>query len=182
MVDFAAMTAEMGTVFVGDCLERLRDLPDGSVNTCVTSPPYFGLRDYGADGQIGLEATPTEYVAKLVAVFREVRRVLRDDGTLWLNLGDSYAGSWGNQGRKESRGTQRPVNGGMIRNVHDGRYPSTESRTGSLRPVEIHREFMTAAARWIMALKLWSVLSARMAMRLNSLSLQKKFSMRWRQV
>lgn len=77
-------------ILVGDCLERLRDLPDGSVHTCVTSPPYFGLRDYGHDGQIGLEATPAEYVAKLVAVFREVRRVLRDDGTLWLNLGDSY--------------------------------------------------------------------------------------------
>lgn len=81
---------ENGRIIVGDCMGALRDLPDASVNTCVTSPPYFGLRDYGADGQIGLEATPVEYVAKLVAVFREVRRVLRDDGTLWLNLGDSY--------------------------------------------------------------------------------------------
>lgn len=78
---------------VGDCLESLRALPDGCVNTCVTSPPYFGLRDYGHDGQIGLEDTPDAYVAKLVEVFREVRRVLRDDGTLWLNLGDSYAGT-----------------------------------------------------------------------------------------
>jgi hypothetical protein len=60
------------------------------VATCVTSPPYFGLRDYGHDGQIGLEPTPDEFVAALVDVFREVRRVLRDDGTLWLNLGDSY--------------------------------------------------------------------------------------------
>jgi DNA modification methylase len=75
----------------GDCLERLRELPDRSVQTCVTSPPYFGLRDYGHDGQIGLEPTPDEYVQALVGVFREVRRVLRDDGTLWLNLGDSYA-------------------------------------------------------------------------------------------
>lgn len=65
-------------------------LADGTVQTCVTSPPYFGLRDYGVDGQIGLEQTPDAYVAQLVAVFREVRRVLRDDGTLWLNLGDSY--------------------------------------------------------------------------------------------
>jgi len=71
----------------------LKLLPDKSVNCCVTSPPYFGLRDYGVDGQIGLEQTPDEYVAKLVSVFREVKRVLRDDGTLWLNLGDSYAGS-----------------------------------------------------------------------------------------
>jgi DNA modification methylase len=70
-------------------------LADQSVQTCVTSPPYFGLRDYGNDGQIGLESTPDAYVAELVAVFREVRRVLKDDGTLWLNLGDSYARSAG---------------------------------------------------------------------------------------
>jgi DNA modification methylase len=69
----------------------LRALPEKSVNCCVTSPPYWGLRDYGCDDQIGLEKSPTEYVAELVAVFGEVRRVLRDDGTLWLNLGDSYA-------------------------------------------------------------------------------------------
>jgi DNA modification methylase len=77
----------------GDCLEALRNLPDASVQCCVTSPPYFGLRDYGHDGQIGLEETPDAYVAKLVTVFREVRRVLRDDGTCWLNLGDSYFSS-----------------------------------------------------------------------------------------
>jgi len=75
----------------GDCLSVLRDMPDGLVQTCVTSPPYFGLRDYGHAGQIGLEPTPDEFIAKLVTVFREVRRVLRDDGTLWLNLGSSYA-------------------------------------------------------------------------------------------
>jgi DNA modification methylase len=77
----------------GDCLETLRRMPDGIVQTCVTSPPYFGLRDYGHAGQIGLEPTPDEYVGKLVEVFGEVRRVMRDDGTLWLNLGDTYAGS-----------------------------------------------------------------------------------------
>jgi len=74
----------------GDALEVLRTLPDQSVHCCVTSPPYWGLRDYGVDGQLGLEKTPEEYVARLVEIFREVRRVLRDDGTLWLNLGDSY--------------------------------------------------------------------------------------------
>ena len=78
-------------IFTGDCLQVLSLLPSGSVNTCVTSPPYFGLRDYGVDGQIGLEDTPDAFVGRLVEVFREVRRVLRDDGTLWLNLGDSYA-------------------------------------------------------------------------------------------
>lgn len=74
----------------GDCVSVLSTLPAGLVDCCVTSPPYFGLRDYGVEGQIGLEPTPGQFVEKLVAVFREVRRVLRDDGTLWLNLGDSY--------------------------------------------------------------------------------------------
>ena len=75
----------------GDVIDGLRTLPDASVHCCVTSPPYWGLRDYGHDGQIGLEPTPEAYVARMVEVFREVRRVLREDGTLWLNLGDSYA-------------------------------------------------------------------------------------------
>lgn len=79
------------TIHNGDCLEVLRTLPDESVHCCVTSPPYWGLRDYGHDGQIGLEEAPEAYVSRLVEVFREVRRVLRSDGTLWLNLGDSYA-------------------------------------------------------------------------------------------
>jgi DNA modification methylase len=81
----------------GDCRDVLRSMPDQSVHCCVTSPPYFGLRDYGVDGQIGLEETPDAFVAEMVALFREVRRVLRDDGTLWLNLGDSYANDtkWG---------------------------------------------------------------------------------------
>lgn len=81
------------TLYLGDCIESMQNMPEKSVHTCVTSPPYFGLRDYGHDGQIGLEPTPDEYVERLVEVFREVRRVLRDDGTLWLNLGDSYSSS-----------------------------------------------------------------------------------------
>ena len=84
-------TLNGGTIMVGDCRESLRTLPDQSVHCVVTSPPYFGLRDYGVGGQLGLEPTPAEFVAAMVEVFREVRRVLRDDGTLWLNLGDSYA-------------------------------------------------------------------------------------------
>src|SRR5262245_22481963 len=75
----------------GDCRNVLRTLPDASVHCVVTSPPYWGLRDYGVAGQIGLEPSLGEYVDEMVAVFREVRRVLRKDGTLWLNLGDSYA-------------------------------------------------------------------------------------------
>lgn len=83
----------MFKLLVGDAIEQLKTLPDKSINTCVTSPPYYGLRDYGVNGQIGLEETPEKYIEKLVDVFREVRRVLKDDGTLWLNIGDSYAGT-----------------------------------------------------------------------------------------
>ncbi|QJQ21437.1 site-specific DNA-methyltransferase [Pseudomonas sp. SK] len=87
-------------ILVGDCIEMMRTLPDQSAHTCITSPPYFGLRDYGVDGQIGLEASPREFIESMVAVFREVHRVLRDDGTLWVNLGDSYAsGGRGGGGR-----------------------------------------------------------------------------------
>ena len=83
------------TVLTGDALVQLKTLPDGCANTCVTSPPYYGLRDYGVDGQIGLEETPEQYISKLVEVFREVRRVLRDDGTCWVNIGDSYCNTNG---------------------------------------------------------------------------------------
>lgn len=81
-------------IHIGSALDVLKTMADKSVNCCVTSPPYWALRDYGVKGQLGLEPSPEEYVAKLVEIFREVRRVLRDDGTLWLNLGDSYAGSY----------------------------------------------------------------------------------------
>ena len=102
-------------ILVGDCIASMRTLPERSVQTCVTSPPYFGLRDYGHDGQIGLEPTPDAFVAKLVEVFREVRRVLADDGTLWLNLGDSYAAQRG--------GTHQPAEtlaGGKGGKTEDG--------------------------------------------------------------
>src|SRR5215472_14536133 len=92
-------------VHLGDVREILPQLPPESVDCVVTSPPYWGLRDYGCGEQLGLEPTPQEFVDNLVAVFREVRRVLKPTGTVWLNLGDSYAGSWGNQGRKDERGT-----------------------------------------------------------------------------
>lgn len=84
---------ELNKIYQGHCLEVLETMPSQSVNTVVTSPPYWGLRDYGVDGQIGLEGTLNDYVTNLVKVFREVKRILKDDGTLWLNLGDAYAGS-----------------------------------------------------------------------------------------
>src|SRR5262245_66693815 len=90
-------------IAVGDALEQLRLLPDGCVQCCVTSPPYFGLRDYGVAGQIGLEPTLDAYVAALVAVFREVKRVLHPSGTLWCNLGDGYANDPGNGRGGENR-------------------------------------------------------------------------------
>ena len=83
----------MGRIICGNSLDILKALDDASVDCCVTSPPYYALRDYGKEEQIGLEETPEEYIEKLVSVFREVRRVLKDDGTLWVNIGDSYNGS-----------------------------------------------------------------------------------------
>ena len=92
---------------VGDCCDVLQTLPSNHYHTCVTSPPYFNLRDYGMTDQIGLETTPDDYVAKLVSVFREVRRTLRDDGTLWLNLGDTY----NNRRRVRTTSHQPSLNG-----------------------------------------------------------------------
>ena len=92
------------TILIGDVIDCLRSLPDACVQCVVTSPPYWGLRDYGVEGQIGLEPTPEEHVEKMVEVFREVRRVLRDDGTLWLNYGDCYAATGKSGGGK--RGEQ----------------------------------------------------------------------------
>ena len=90
----------------GSCLDRLKDLEYQSINTCITSPPYWGLRDYGEGEQLGLEETPEEFVENLVQVFREVKRVLRDDGTVWLNLGDSYANTpTGNVGNSKKQKT-----------------------------------------------------------------------------
>jgi len=117
------------TLHQGHVLDVLLTLEPESVNCVVTSPPYYGLRDYGVEGQIGLEASPSEYVETMRAVFAEVRRVLRPDGVLWLNLGDSYAGSWGNQGHDPERDDLHVGVRGR------GALP-TGSRTGSRKPVE----------------------------------------------
>ena len=105
-------------ILEGDCRQTLKSLPDESVHCCVTSPPYFGLRDYGCEDQIGLEQTPDAFVEELVSVFREVKRVLRSDGTLWLNLGDSYAGSGkgpaGNLGAKHNERHLEHKHGGIV--------------------------------------------------------------------
>jgi DNA modification methylase len=115
-------------IFEGDCIESLKSMPDESVNCCVTSPPYFGLRCYGMDGQIGLEPTPDDYVERLVEVFREVKRVLRNDGTVWLNIGDSYASYRDGKAtpdttRGESKGTLVPK--GSAKNRMAGTFKGT---------------------------------------------------------
>ena len=97
------MTEELKTDIIinRDALFALRELPDESVNCCVTSPPYYALRDYGLDAQIGREDTPEEYIERLVAVFHELKRVLRSDGTFWLNIADTYCGSGMKAGCKQ---------------------------------------------------------------------------------
>jgi DNA modification methylase len=107
------------TIYEGDCIETMKQWDAGCVQTCITSPPYYGLRDYGHEGQIGLEETPEAFVAKMVEVFREVKRVLRDDGTLWLNLGDSYAGSGGagNQFGQLDKGLAKYKQGGKPKDI-----------------------------------------------------------------
>jgi len=114
-------------ILVGDVIEQLATLPDGCVHMCVTSPPYWGLRDYGVDGQLGLEKTPEEFIEKMVAVFAEVKRVLRDDGTLWLNMGDSY---W-NGGAEKRDGGHGFVDGGKLKlNAAKGSILQRKSTTG----------------------------------------------------
>jgi len=107
------LTDYLDKIICGDSLEVLSTLPDCSVNCCITSPPYWGLRDYGVEGQLGLESTPEEYVQKMVDLFREVRRVLRDDGILFLNLGDSYYGSGKGQTANGCNDPKQPKLHGM---------------------------------------------------------------------
>ena len=120
----------MSRVINGDALTELRTLPDESVDMCVTSPPYYGLRDYGVDGQIGLEETPDAYIQALTKVFHEVRRVLKPQGTLWLNIGDSYCNSNGyarasEQFQREGR-NDAPANDRDLTQLHDAGYKTKD--------------------------------------------------------
>lgn len=109
---------EINKIYNCNCMDGLKLLESNSINICITSPPYFGLRDYGVDGQFGLEQTPNEYVENMVQVFREVKRVLKNEGTLWLNIGDCYAGSMkgynGNGTWNIREGTKQSTNIGSI--------------------------------------------------------------------
>jgi len=125
---------ELNKIYTMDCLKGLKQLHDKSINCCVTSPPYWGLRDYGVEGQLGLEDTPEEYVENLVAIFREVKRVLRDDGTLWLNLGDTYAGS-GKAGNNPEY-QKRHIQFGKIE-IKERRGKPTPSKKIGLKPKDL---------------------------------------------
>ena len=137
-------TSDGATIYHGDCRDVLRQLPDAYVQTCVTSPPYWGLRDYGVAGQLGLERCPDClgwatgkvcgkcYVCRLVTVLREVRRVLRPDGTLWLNLGHTYAGYWGRNYAHKPFGKDRTPDGSTPPNK-----PSLDFANTAIKPKDL---------------------------------------------
>lgn len=118
--------------YVGDALEVMKELPSECVNAIITSPPYYNLRDYGVDGQIGKESTPEEYIEKLVMVFAEARRVLRSDGVLWLNLGDSYSNS-----RKGYKAGKRIDDGQYKQSSNKGSIQGTLYKTIGAKPKEL---------------------------------------------
>jgi len=134
-------------VLQGDALDRLQDLPANSVQTCITSPPYWGMRDYDVEGQLGLEESLQEHIDALVDVFDEVSRVLRPDGTLWLNYGDGYAGSWGAQGSPENYGDDehehRPAK-------NPARHPPGNLQPKSLMGMPWRVAFAMQDAGWIL--------------------------------
>ena len=116
----------MFQILTGDCVELMKKMDGESVDMCVTSPPYWGLRDYGhGESQLGLEATPEEYIDNMVKVFREVKRVLKPEGTLWLNIGDSYNGSGGSGGDYNKGG------------IKEGQPKYGKKNTPSLKPKDL---------------------------------------------
>ena len=135
----------------GDCLEVLRILPEESVHCCCTSPPYYGLRDYGVTGQIGLEETPAAFIAKMVEVFEEVRRVLRKDGTCWVNLGDSYASGGGTSPNAPSSETS--LSGRRHREAGGSRCDKTQAKMLANPPGYKHKNLMLMPHRVAIALQ-----------------------------
>lgn len=122
----------MSRIICADAVAGLKTLPPESVQMCVTSPPYYGLRDYGEDGQIGIEQTPREYIERLIGVFAEVYRVLKPDGTLWVNISDSYAGSGKGIGlREEENEKDRPIYD------KDNQVFQMPKRWGSIKPKDM---------------------------------------------
>ena len=137
---------KLNKIYLGDCIEVLKTFPDESINCCITSPPYFGLRDYGVDGQIGNEDTPDQYIKRLVEVFNEVNRVLKKDGVLWLNLGDSWAGS--NQGS----GTKNPTS--KQASNHGTNYMTTTEHKSKLSNISGYKPKDLIGIPWMAAFAL----------------------------
>lgn len=131
--------SEQITLFLGDTKKVLKSLPTASVNCVVSSPPYYGQRDYGVETQIGLEKTPQEYVKKLVSVFREVQRVLKPEGSLWVNLGDTY---WSGKGK--------PV--GVDNKQKNRRFTRPQDRTG-IRPLCQPKQLLLIPHRFAIAMQ-----------------------------
>jgi len=131
------------TILVGDVRTRLRQLADNSIHCIVTSPPYWGLRDYGVDGQIGLESSPAKFIATMVGVFEELRRVLRPDGTCWVNMGDSYAGNRGSSNGPTIGAKHRTASGDAQRQMiasrrrDDALIPRSDIRVPGLKPKDL---------------------------------------------
>lgn len=126
---------ERNIILNGDCLEMLKTLPDNSIDCCITSPPYYALRDYGIDGQLGLEDTPEKYIEKMTEVFMEVHRALKPEGTLWLNIGDSYwGGGWRNAEFNEHSGDIQKGSKG----THCGdTMPACKGKVGVYKPKDL---------------------------------------------
>ncbi len=145
-------------ILIGDALASLQTLPDQSVQACVTSPPYWGLRDYGVEGQLGLESTPDAYVASLVGIFREVKRVLKDDGTLWLNLGDSYAASGRGGNPPESVHQKQKTNRGSVlpAGFHEGARQAGAVGRAWVKPPKGYKSKDLVGIPWMVAFALRS--------------------------
>ncbi len=133
-------------IIVSDALKALKQIKTESIDCCVTSPPYYNLRDYGVVGQIGLEATPEEYISKLVEIFREVRRVLKTDGTLWINIGDSYAGS--GKGKNDTHTTNKNNKGAKNNALLQSNFKNSEIKPKDLIGIPWLLAFALRADGW----------------------------------
>lgn len=141
--------SQLLTLLNGDAIAMQKTIPDKSINCCVTSPPYYGLRDYGVAGQIGLEASPEEFIASLIAVFSETWRILRDDGTLWINMGDSYASQAGGYSETHKRGQGRISSRSMEATVkHRNRVPPEGYKPKDLMGMPWRLAFALQAEGW----------------------------------
>lgn len=139
---------EINKIYNKNCLDGLKELPDNCIDCCVTSPPYFGLRDYGTDDQIGIEATPELFIQNLTDVFNEVKRVLKPEGTLWLNLGDSYAGSGKGFGDTRIDKGKQATNQGSIGVEKNPYYTSENIKAKDLIGIPWMAAFALRAAGW----------------------------------